>query len=79
MESLDNKVTFILRLPEENYKNCRAGMELENSLSRNEYIERAIVFYSGYLCTQRNTEFFAKAVGQTAGLRIASRWIRCMK
>ena len=65
MEAQDSKVTFTLRLSEDSYKNCKAGMELDNSLSRNEYIEKAITYYSGYLCAEKNTEFFAKAISQT--------------
>lgn len=60
----EDKITFTLRISEETFRSCRAGMELLDTKSRNEFIEKAIGFYSAYLSAQNSSGFFAQAVSQ---------------
>ncbi len=64
MDQQEDKITFTLRISEKTFRNCRAGMELMDTRSRNEYIEKAIEFYSSYLSAQTNVNFFAGVVSE---------------
>lgn len=54
MKKENNKLTFTIRLSDETAKLCAAGMSLDDCRSRNEFIEKAIQYYAGYLSVDRN-------------------------
>ena len=54
MKKENNKLTFTIRLSDETAKLCAAGMLLDDWRSRNEFIEKAIQYYAGYLSVDRN-------------------------
>ena len=46
----NNKIT--IRLSDETLKKCNEGMDITNCKVRNEFIEKAIEFYSGYVSAE---------------------------
>ena len=46
----------------ETIKKCGSGMALDGCISRSDFIERAVCFYSGYLAGNTHTDFFASAI-----------------
>ncbi len=60
MENKANKIT--IRLTDEMLKKCEEGMEISGCGIRNDFVERAIEFYTGYLSTQTHTDFLADAL-----------------
>ena len=55
MDIKNNKIT--IRLSDETLKKCNEGMDITNCKVRNEFIEKAIEFYSGYTSTEVHSEF----------------------
>ncbi|NCB63958.1 MAG: hypothetical protein EOM52_10195 [Clostridia bacterium] len=53
----EEKYRFPLRLTPEVQRMVKEAMPHDNSQSQNEYIEKAIRFYSGYLMTKDSTEY----------------------
>ena len=43
-------------------KKCEEGMAISGCGIRNDFVERAIEFYTGYLSTQTHTDFLADAL-----------------
>ena len=60
MENKANKIT--IRLTDEMLKKCEEGMAISGCGIRNDFVERAIEFYTGYLSTQTHTDFLADAL-----------------
>ncbi len=60
MEGKTNKVT--IRLTDETMKKCEEGMLVSGCAIRNDFVERAIEFYAGYLSAQTHMDFLAGAI-----------------
>lgn len=60
MEEKNNRIT--IRLKDETLKKCIEGMKITGCSVRNEFIEKAIEFYSGYVSSQIHTDFLASAI-----------------
>ena len=60
MEIKNNKIT--IRLSDETLKKCNEGMDITNCKVRNEFIEQAIEFYSGYVAAEVHSEFLSDTV-----------------
>ena len=60
MEMKNNKIT--IRLSDETLKKCNEGMDITNCKVRNEFIEKAIEFYSGYVSAEVHSEFLSDTV-----------------
>ena len=56
----NNKIT--IRLSDETLKKCNEGMDITNCKVRNEFIEQAIEFYSGYVSAEVHSEFLSDTV-----------------
>lgn len=54
MQKENTKQTFTVRLSEETANLCVAGMAMDDCRSRNEFIEKAIKYYAGYLSAEKN-------------------------
>lgn len=54
MQKENTKQTFTVRLSEETTNFCVAGMAMDDCRSRNEFIEKAIRYYAGYLSAEKN-------------------------
>lgn len=54
MQKENTKQTFTVRLSEETANLCVAGMAMDDCRSRNEFIEKAIRYYTGYLSAEKN-------------------------
>ena len=54
MQKENTKQTFTVRLSEETANLCVAGMAMDDCRSRNEFIEKAIRYYAGYLSAEKN-------------------------
>ena len=54
MQKENTKQTFTVRLSEETANLCVAGMAMDDCRSRNEFIEKAIRHYTGYLSAEKN-------------------------
>lgn len=53
------KVALTIRINPENLKLVKAIYSLDNCKSQNEFIEKAIKFYAGYVTTNANTNFLS--------------------
>jgi hypothetical protein len=51
---------------------CDANLQTANCRSRNEYVENAIRFYTGYLTANNNTDFLCDQVAQTVSAIISN-------
>lgn len=60
MEEKNNRIT--IRLKDETLKKCIEGMGITGCTVRNEFIEKAIEFYSGYVSSQIHTDFLASEI-----------------
>ncbi len=60
MEMKNNKIT--IRLSDETLKKCNEGMDITNCKVRNEFIEQAIEFYSGYVSAEVHSEFLSDVI-----------------
>ena len=60
MEMKSNKIT--IRLSDETLKKCNEGMDITNCKVRNEFIEKAIEFYSGYVSAEVHSEFLSDVI-----------------
>ena len=60
MDIKNNKIT--IRLSDETLKKCNEGMDITNCKVRNEFIEKAIEFYSGYVSAEVHSEFLSDTV-----------------
>ena len=60
MEIKNNKIT--IRLSDETLKKCNEGMDITNCKVRNEFIEKAIEFYSGYVSAEVHSEFLSDVI-----------------
>ena len=60
MEIKNNKIT--IRLSNETLKKCNEGMDIMNCKVRNEFIEQAIEFYSGYVSAKVHSEFLSDVI-----------------
>lgn len=58
----NERTSFTLRLSERSLRRCKSGMELSGCRSRNEFIERAIDFYSGYIATENHLDFLSDVI-----------------
>lgn len=54
MQKENTKQTFTVRLSEETTNLCVAGIAMDDCRSRNEFIEKAIRYYAGYLSAEKN-------------------------
>lgn len=54
MQKDNTKHTFTVRLSEEAANLCIAGIAMDDCRSRNEFIEKAIKYYTGYLSAEKN-------------------------
>ena len=54
MKNNSEKHSFTVRLSEETAKLCISGMAIDDCRSRNEFIEKAIKYYAGYLSADKN-------------------------
>lgn len=65
-DKLDEKK---IRMPLWIYPSTQAkvdeNMHFDNCKSKSEFIEKAIIFYSGYIQSDRNNEYFGKAITST--------------
>ena len=60
MKIKNNKIT--IRLSDETLKKCNEGMDITNCKVRNEFIEKAIEFYSGYVSAEVHSEFLSDVI-----------------
>ena len=63
MEMKSNKIT--IRLSDETLKKCNEGMDITNCKVRNEFIEKAIEFYSGYVSAEVHSEFLSDVITES--------------
>ena len=63
MEIKNNKIT--IRLSDETLKKCNEGMDITNCKVRNEFIEQAIEFYSGYVSAEVHSEFLSDVITES--------------
>ena len=63
MEMKNNKIT--IRLSDETLKKCNEGMDIINCKVRNEFIEKAIEFYSGYVSAEVHSEFLSDVITES--------------
>ena len=63
MEIKNNKIT--IRLSDETLKKCNEGMDITNCKVRNEFIEKAIEFYSGYVSAEVHSEFLSDVITES--------------
>ena len=63
MEDKKNKIT--IRISDETLKRCNEGMSISNCKVRNDFIERAIKFYSGYVSSQTHTDFLSDVITES--------------
>ena len=63
MEDKKNKIT--IRISDETLKRCNEGMSISNCKVRNDFIERAIEFYSGYVSSQTHTDFLSDVITES--------------
>ena len=63
MEMKNNKIT--IRLSDETLKKCNEGMDITNCKVRNEFIEKAIEFYSGYVSAEIHNEFLSDVITES--------------
>ena len=63
MEIKNNKIT--IRLSDETLKKCNEGMDITNCKVRNEFIEKAIEFYSGYVSAEVYSEFLSNVITES--------------
>lgn len=54
MKKENERLTFTVRLSEEAARLCQSGIALDDCRSRNEFVEKAIRYYSGYLSAEKN-------------------------
>ena len=59
----NNKIT--IRLSDETLKKCNEGMDITNCKVRNEFIEKAIEFYSGYVSAEVHSEFLSDVITES--------------
>ena len=60
MEDKKNKIT--IRISDETLRKCNEGMSITDCGVRNDFIERSIEFYSGYVSAQTHTDFLASVI-----------------
>ena len=72
MDDKKNKIT--IRISDETLKKCGEGMSVTDCSVRNDFIERAIEFYSGYVSAQTHTDFLASVI-----LESMAGWIKRIK
>lgn len=58
----EKKVKFALRITPETQEQIRSNMEQANCQSQNEFIEKAIRFYLGYLSSIEPSEFLSRTL-----------------
>ena len=63
MDIKNNKIT--IRLSDETLKKCNEGMDITNCKVRNEFIEKAIEFYSGYVSAEVHSEFLSDVITES--------------
>ena len=63
MEMKNNKIT--IRLSDETLKKCNEGMDITNCKVRNEFIEKAIEFYSGYVSAEVHSEILSDVITES--------------
>ena len=63
MEDTKNKIT--IRISDETLKRCNEGMSISNCKVRNDFIERAIEFYFGYVSSQTHTDFLSNVITES--------------
>ena len=63
MEIKNNKIT--IRLSNETLKKCNEGMDITNCKVRNEFIGKAIEFYSGYVSAEVHSEFLSDVITES--------------
>ena len=62
MQKENTKQTFTVRLSEETANLCVAGMAMDDCRSRNEFIEKAIKFYDGYIRSADENQYLPIAL-----------------
>lgn len=77
LEQKRTKVT--IRLTERSMLKCTEGMVLSSMTVRNDFIERAIEFYSGYLAAQSHTAFLSDVILEAIDGSISSTERRLAK
>ena len=60
MDDKKNKIT--IRISDETLRKCEEGMRISDCKVRNDFIERAIEFYSGYVSSQTHTDFLSDVI-----------------
>lgn len=63
MDDKKNKIT--IHISDETVKRCNEGMSILNCKVRNDFIERAIEFYSGYISSQTHTDFLSDVITES--------------
>jgi len=67
-----NRIKPGLLLQAEVIQMCDANLQTANCRSRNEYVENAIRFYTGYLTAQNNTDFLCDQIAQVVSAIISN-------
>lgn len=75
-EKHENKRRFMLWVKPSTVDLVEASMKLDNSGSRSEFIEKAILFYCGYVTTNRNENYIPNIVLSTLKAMIKESEIR---
>ena len=60
MDDKKNKIT--IRISDETLRKCEEGMRISDCKVRNDFIERAIEFYSGYVSSKTHTDFLSDVI-----------------
>ncbi len=72
-EDLEQKnIKITIRLSESSMNKCTEGMALSGCRVRNDFIERSIEFYSGYLAAKSHTEYLSSILLEAINGSVAS-------
>ena len=61
---MENRVRFQIRIPKETDQRIKAAMPLANCQSQNEFVEKALNYYCGYLMAEDSVSILASALVQ---------------
>ena len=59
---MENRVRFQIRIPKETDQRIKAAMPIANCQSQNEFVEKALNYYCGYLMAEDSASILASAL-----------------
>ena len=61
---MEDRVRFQIRIPKETDQRIKAAMPIANCQSQNEFVEKALNYYCGYLMAEDSVSILASALVQ---------------